>query len=424
MKPTARAWFVLILVTFGLLALGYSFVTRLKYAPDEPAHYIYIRSLATKHVPPPISHKDTPTEESEATHEGHQPPLYYALMAVFYALLRSQGASDELIWRVLRLLDIPIGLLWISSVYALTREYFGRESRALAATAFVALIPTSSYMAGVINNEMLISLLFTRAMLPMLRYFKTGSMTLRSAVSLGLLIGLASLTKAQGLVLVPLVVLAAFAVCRRERRSGWAEAVRVGLPVLGCALLVSGWWFARCWALYGTPLPHSLNEPMLQSGLLELMAVPGSCLFLMLVSTLAVYGYFWVPFWLVWPFVSTMLPLIAVTVALTLVVLVGVALRIRRAPDVDARSLGFLLAAPVLVYAAWLRYVLFVDRWANLQGRLFLSVAAVVGIVWIVGFEGLFRSDRAKRGALAAGLAMMFATNVAVMACAVKLYSS
>ncbi|MGC8863268.1 MAG: hypothetical protein ACP5R5_10905 [Armatimonadota bacterium] len=419
-----RLVLALILGVFAVLAAGHSLATRLRYAPDEPAHYIYIRSLAISHAPPPISHKNTPTQESESTHEGHQPPLYYALMAVFFALLRSVGAADDLIWRVLRLLDIPVGLFWIGSVYALTREYFEREGYALAATAFVALIPTSSYMAGVINNEMLISLLFTRAMLPILRYFKTGTITVRSAAFLGLLIGLAALTKAQGLILVPMFALAAFAVCRRNRYANSRQVLRDALVVLGPALVVSGWWFARCWLVYGTPMPHSLNDPVLQSGWLDFVMVPGSCLVFVVISTLAVYGYFWVPFWIIWPFVSSILPLVAVMVAMTLVVAVGAALRVRRGGDLDSRSLAFLLVAPALVYAAWLRYVLFVDRWANLQGRLFLSVAAVVGIVWILGFDGLFRTARAKRTALAVGLATMLVANAAVMLCAVKLYSS
>ena len=410
-----------VLAVFAALAVSYSFAAKLKYAPDEPAHFIYIRSLAISHAPPPIAHHDTPTEQSESTHEGHQPPLYYAIMAVPFALLRSAGASGNAIWRVLRLLNLSIGLIWIVSVYALAREFFGRPSYAVAAAAFVALIPTSSYMAGVINNEMLITLLFTCAMLPILRYFKTGSITPKSAAALGLIMGLAILTKAQGLLLVPMLLITAFAVWRRRHYASSAETFRSIAIAIGAATAICGWWFVRCWMLYGTPFPQSLNIPGLPRGLIDLVSTPYLCARLAFYSTCAVFGYFWAPFWVIWPFVSKMGPLVYVMGALTVLVLVGVVFRIRRG-GVDARSLGLLLIAPLLVYVAWLRYTLFTDKWANLQGRLFLSVAAVVGIVWILGFDGLLVSDRSKRIGLAAGLALMLLANLTIIACAIRLY--
>ena len=73
---------IAILAAFTALAVSYSLVTRLRWGPDEPAHFIYIRSIATRFELPPISHKAIGTENSVATHDGHQPPLYYALMAI------------------------------------------------------------------------------------------------------------------------------------------------------------------------------------------------------------------------------------------------------------------------------------------------------------------------------------------------------
>jgi ABC-type uncharacterized transport system permease subunit len=118
-----------------------------------------------------------------------------------------------------------------------------------------------------------------------------------------------------------------------------------------------------------------------------------------------------------------MRPLIAVMSSLTLLVLIGLVARVRRG-GVDTGSLVFLLLAPVTVYLTWLRYALFVDRWANLQGRLFLCVAAVVGIVWVLGLDGLATSDRARKIGAAVGFAFMLLANVGVIACAVTLYRS
>ena len=424
MEATPRRLLPLILAAFAVLALSYSVATRLKYGPDEPAHFIYIRSLATELAPPPISHDVTPHENSTSSHEGHQPPLYYAIMAVPFALLRAFGASDDTIWRVLRLANIPIGMLWIWSVYLLAREFFGKNGHAFATAAFVALIPTSAYTAGVINNENLISLVFTWAMIPILAYFKSGAMAPRSAAFTGLVVGLAILSKAQGLVLIPLFALAALAVSRRSGYANYRQVLATFAIVVGAAATVSGWWFARCWIVYGTLMPHSLYNPAIPGGLIALAVSPALAAELVFRMTEGLYGYFWVPFWLVWPFVGSLRPIVYSIGALNLVVLAGLVARIRRHNGVDRSSLAFVLAAPAIIYVLWLRYILVVDAMANLQGRLFLSVAAVVGMVWILGFDGLLKSNRAKRAGLVVGLVVMLAANVAVIACAVALYAS
>lgn len=412
-----------IVAVFIALSLGYSFATRLKYGPDEPAHFIYIRSLATQHVPPEIAHQITPSDASTSSHEGHQPPLYYAIMAVPFAVLSALGASSEVIWRVLRLLNILMGVAWILSVYALSLEFFNKEKHALAAAAFVALVPTSAYISGVINNEVLISFLFTWAMLPILAYFKSGRISNRSAVFLGLLAGLAMLTKAQGMVLVPVFLLASLAVCRRENYANGRQVLISTLLVLGIAGLVSGWWFARCWTQYGTIMPQSLHNPVLAGGLRDIAVAPVWLLLKVCsVSSKLFYGYFFVPFWLVQPFVNTWNTYFYPLLALSVFVFIGVLLRFRRDCPTDWRSVAFLALIPVSIYLAWLRYILVVDSLANLQGRLLCCGAGVIGILAVLGMEGWLRSARTRRYGLIISLALMLFANIGVIGCAVALY--
>jgi hypothetical protein len=81
-------------------------------------------------------------------------------MAIPYAILHALGLSTDSVWRVLRLLGVPIGAAWIYFVYQLSITFFRSEKRAIAATALVALIPGAAYTAGVVNNDVLIALLF------------------------------------------------------------------------------------------------------------------------------------------------------------------------------------------------------------------------------------------------------------------------
>jgi len=410
-----------VLAVFVVLAMCYSFADRLKWGPDEPAHFIYIRSMATDFKPPPISHTGSPSDAFTSSHEGHQPPLYYALMAIPYAVLKAAGVSNDGIWRALRLLNIPLGTAWVCLVYMLAHTFFKDNRYALATTAFVALIPTAPYMAGVINNENLISPLFTWSLVPMLNFFRSGKMAPKQAIVFGLLIGLAVLAKAQGLILLPLFLIASLAVCRRERYANLLEVLRTDMLVIGTAALVSGWWFVRSWYVHGKLMPHSFYRPVLESGLADLVFLPFGGLKLIAICTRALYGYFWTPFWLVWPFMSFRIYFYLLSV-ITGFAIIGLAIRLRRNGSVDHRSLAFLAVAPVLTWVLWVHYILTVDSGANLQGRLFLSSAGVVGIMWVLGFDGLLKSEKAKRIGATVGLGLMLLANFAVIGCAIALY--
>ncbi len=375
-----------------------------------------MRSLATEFSPPRIAHEQTATEDYAESHEGHQPPLYYAVMAVPYAVLNACGVSSDVIWRVLRLLGIAIGVLWIYWVYRLAREFFENEAYALAAAAFVALIPNAPYTAGVVNNDILIALLFTWAMVPIVRLFKTGKLPNREAATLGLLLGLAMLAKAQGLVLVAVLVVAAFAVCRRRQYRKIGGVLRSTGIAVAVAVVVSGWWYARCWVLYGTPMPHSLYDPVLRGGLTEMLVYPLASLKLLWFAFASLYTYFWTPFGVVWKYVGEWNYYFWPIAGLNAAVLIGVVPKARRG-GVDWRSLGLLVFAGALSYAMWLRYSLTVDNMAKLQGRLFLPVAAVVGILFVLGIDGWLASAKAKRAGIIVASILMLAANAAVLWC-------
>lgn len=412
---------MLVLVVFTVLSATYSLVTRLKYGPDEPAHFIYVRTIATDIAVPPISHEETPTEESTSSHEAHQPPLYYALMAVPHAVLDAAGVSADTIWRILRLLNIPLGIIWLLGVYTLALEFFKDRPRATFTTALTALIPTAAYTFGVINNENLITPLFTWALVPLLRYFKSGTITRRSAIWLGVVTGLAILAKAQGLILIPILLIESIAILRRGGYRDWKPVGLSLAAILGIAAIVSGWWFVVNKLAYGSWIPQSLYRPVYAQGLSSALVDPAGFAGVALAVTRLTYGHFWIPYWLIQPLVpylSFFYPLCV----LSAIILAGFGARILRNGDLDRPALAFLLLAPLMVYLAWLRHALFVDIGAQMQGRLFICVAAVAGIIWVVGIEGLTRSPRLRRVLLWIGIALLLAANIAVILCAPTQY--
>jgi hypothetical protein len=65
---------------------------------------------------------------------------------------------------------------------------------------------------------------------------------------LGLLIGLAILTKLSALLLMPVVVI--YLTWRKQHSGSWLQTFREGLIIVSCVLVLTGWWFYRNLILY------------------------------------------------------------------------------------------------------------------------------------------------------------------------------
>lgn len=279
---------------FALLAGLYSLATPLFEASDELWHYPLVRHLA-EGGGLPVQDPAIPTAWRQ---EGSQPPLYYALAALLThwvpqndleALLPRNPHADignpnpdgnvnmvlhrpdeRALWRgaalavrLARGLSVLLGALTVLLAYALGLEALPRRpDLALAGAAIVALTPMFLFISGSVNNDNLLVTLSTAALwwlLRLLREEEKRSETpgaQRAALwrwaVLGVLIGLAALSKTSGLALfAPAgLTLAWLAWRRRDLRC----LLGGGLCLGGAALAVAGWWYWRNWQLYGDPL--------------------------------------------------------------------------------------------------------------------------------------------------------------------------
>ncbi len=409
---TTRIVLLALLVVFAGLSVAYSTLLPLKFGPDEPAHFIYIRSLATQFRVPPIAHTITSTEDSTESHEAHQPPLFYLAMAIPHAALNAAGVPSDAIWRALRFLNIAFGVLWIWTVFRLALVLFRDERKALWAAAFVAVIPSATYMSGVLSNDILESLLFTWALVLLLPVFRGESVGVRGAVWRGVVIGLAVLAKAQGLALIAMELVAFALVARRTHRARITEQLRESGVAMTVCLLVCGWWFIRCKLELGTAFPHSLYDPAAKPGMLTweaVLAYPTLAAYLVgrtvLAATKLAMGFFWAPYWLV-ENVLPWRPYMNAIYTSHVIVLLGMVIAFVRDRGEWRRDLGYLILAPILVYVSYVQYLMVVDQGTQMQGRLFLPVAGIFGLCVVVA-AGAFRAESVRSmlmGALCAGL--------------------
>jgi hypothetical protein len=240
---------VLIISTYLLTGILYAIKTPPWEAPDEPAHYNYVKYLAENHRFPVLQMGDYPHRYlreiigrkfppemsiEPLRYEFHQPPLYYVLAAVVYKLFAGRLLP-------LRLLSVLLGccLLWVA--YHIAKEIFPEdEALALGTAAFVAFVPMHVAMTAAVNNDTLAELILAVILWVLVRYVKTSPPRLGGIeggrfVGLGVLMGLGLLTKITTLVAIPLALVAVFV------KEGWLEqsppSPDPSLPGRGNALL-------------------------------------------------------------------------------------------------------------------------------------------------------------------------------------------
>lgn len=294
----SERWAALILTAFVLLGVLYGVVNPALESPDEIFHYPYVAHLVEGRGLP-VQRPDVHTMMEQ---EASQPPLYYALMAALsfwidgsdlptvrylnpHARIGIPLAQDNknivvhpeperFPWRGtvlavhwVRFWSLLMGAGTVWCAYCLGRRLFpGRPELALGAMALVAFNPQFIFISASVNNDNLVILLASLALLQMARLIQEGGRPrqrlLPQQLMLGLCIGLACLTKLSGLGLLPLAALAPALRQAHEvlsegapltlgRRLGrWAAELA---PVIAVALAVAGWWYGRNWQLYGDP---------------------------------------------------------------------------------------------------------------------------------------------------------------------------
>lgn len=298
-----------IVVAYLALALAYSLSVPAFEAPDEQAHLHYMVFVARHHrlpnqlrVPP------------EVPGEGHQPPLYYLLLAPAAAranlpdqLLADINYLDWLSWQVpapeawaryasrphllelnpkgppdtvgagcahfrldrhnefapgswrravhgLRLASIPLSLVVVICAYLLALRLGLESGYAALAAGLVAFLPQFLFVSGVLGNDPPANALAAVALALWVRWWRSGLTTLRALV-LGGLTGVGVLAKYSAAYLWPIGLLGCLLLARPPRR-----AVTLAALVTIAMLAVSAPLLIRNQVLYGDPLGSAMQR--------------------------------------------------------------------------------------------------------------------------------------------------------------------
>ncbi len=388
-----------VLVLFAVFAVLHAVRLPLFEGPDEPGNLSYIRYLSAEgHLTEPSVEL---THELEYLSRGIVPPLWFLSMVpifdavgasdwnftaphepAFYRRQRDSpvrealaepasrmhfrhGADEQSTFtgagfdlRVLRLFTIPWALIALVGVWLIAARITGSPHRATWATALCAFLPQFQHLSGTLTMDMMLAAWGALALYACVEWCCGEGKPTGWAALAGVCVALASLTKLNGMVLIPACFLAAV--------FAWRTGREFRRPLLVCALsfaAIAGPYLVWGWIESGHPLwtwryqqispYHTDNLPAAAAWGLEGTVLFSMSLFL---TWLADFGWtsVWFPAWIVVPFGA----LTAIGVAASLPIAFG--------SRGHARLVGVWLGAVVALTGVWMCL-----RWIVLGRELF-----------------------------------------------------
>ena len=397
------ALFLSILAGYLIAGLLFAVYTPPWQAPDEPAHYNYVRQVAENGCCPLIALGDwqgdalqeltsarfaphTLDNLGDIQYEDHQPPLYYLLASLVYKL-----SAGNLI--ALRLFSVCLGAAPVALTYAISKYALpGQPQIALGAMALVAFLPQRLAMMSAVNNDALAEALVAIALLWIVRYLKGNAVPIWQ---FGLIAGLAILCKVTIYFLLPLCLLALWLAWTRQDKPFSVLAGRMAAFLL-VALVIGGGWWLRNLKVYGLPdfLGLAAHDAVVadQPRTADYVAEQGWIHYARQLGTVT-FKSFWGQFgWMALPLDSALGGWIYRGFALmTLAGLSGILLAARSAPASafrnlnDIRPIGIVFSAAMLiVLLAFFYYNLEFLQW---QGRYLFPALIPIAICLAAGLD-------------------------------------
>lgn len=445
MLRTVPRHLLLVIVVIAYLGLGtiYGIATPIFEAPDEDRHFAYVQHLVKGEGLPVL---DVERRHHQVDQEVAQPPLYYmvaALATLWIPVERSTGLSrnphaqigiplhqapnrnmylhsaDEslpyegtpLAVHTARWLSIVLGAGVVVASYLVALK-IRPDDRYLAtvAAAVTGFNPQFLFVSASVSNDSLISLLGSVGLVMIL--FALGRYPGdRFLAALGVVIGLAVLSKPSGLALIPLVGLALMSLAWHDRSL--RQLARGLSLVVTPVVALTGWWFLRNAQLYGDPLALICHYTV--SGRSDGFGLP---------DLLSEAEGLWRSYWGVFGWFNVLGPpvMYAFYDALALLagsgLLFGLVMHLRRGHrhlETSDKALGTQRALPLAFAVLWIGLVLIaLLNWSlavqGSQGRLLFPALAAASALMALGLWQLPLPKRLVGGAVALamfGIALM-----------------
>lgn len=305
----------LLLLLFALAVLLAQYLTPVMEGKDEPVHYNYVEFLRQQNQLP-----DRTTYLTNSTRQASgQPPLVYWLtglplrvlnpafedgqalldnlyhavhnnwvvpnmdtanrrdnLNLFYHGRDEQAFENPLVVykiHIMRLVSLVLALIAVAAVYAASCEVFPNSSWALVSTALFAFTPTMIEAGSTVTNDIGAICFGTLAIWQTLLLLRRGNKPL-TLVLMGIFVGLAGLSKINGLLILP-GMLVAILFANRSRGQSLKQLILDGLIFAIPFLILFTPWVVWGTLQYHDPIginTHEYNDPRYYFAILRPLA--------------------------------------------------------------------------------------------------------------------------------------------------------
>jgi hypothetical protein len=412
---TTHAAAIIVLLIF-IHSLILACTNPLGEAPDEPAHMEYVRFVVVEQRLPVQCAAPC---VSDVDGEGHQPPLAYLVAALVSAPFIERtpwvpqainpqflwrGGTDPqalvhgsrehwpwrgtvLAWRLMRIVSAILisATAWLIFVLA---NRISTPQTALTAVLLLALSPQTAIIGSTVSNDALLAFLSSAVLI-----LAVDTRRVRDLLGVGVLLGLALITKQSAIVLIPVVLVAAL------RTKAWSQRLTALLVGILVTFLVAGWWYIRNLQLYGDLFGMQLfQQTFASTGIDWRIAATWQTAFVQLMrSAWGIYGWMTIPLPPIWYGIGS---------AITLAGIIGAAFRLGRAPRIGAwwGWCGLLIG----VTSVWLIGFALTVGSVAWQSRLLIAALPVAAIVLAAGYtSGFGISVQARQAVVVAVVALV-----------------
>jgi D-alanyl-D-alanine carboxypeptidase (penicillin-binding protein 5/6) len=220
------------------VGLLYLFIVPPGLPSDEPSHWTTVRFFLHHAAIPVLGHPGV-------TYEAQQGPVAYVLDAAILDVAQGFGVSSRAAFDAVRAVGLAELAVATVILYAIVRRLRVKPVVAAAAVAFFAVNPMLLAMSASVQNDTLALVFAFAALLASLEWL-SESPSSTTAAGIGVVTGLAILTKLTAAFIVPAIV--AWLAWRHRR-----TAIQPIVGFLVAVVATSGWWFVRNVVLYGDP---------------------------------------------------------------------------------------------------------------------------------------------------------------------------
>jgi hypothetical protein len=396
----------LIVLTYLVTATLYAINTPKWQAPDEPAHFNYIRHIAETGTLPVLQRGDYDQaylEQIKAAkfpasmsidairYEAYQPPLYYLAATPIYLIARGAGIDATVI--ALRLFSVVLGVVVLIVAYSIVREIFPNDDLfALATVGAIATIPQHIAVSASISNDLAAEVVLALILWIAIKRVNGAIRDSQFVILGGIAFGAALLTKTTAYVPGALVLIGAILVTKQLRITNYE--LRIIFFLFALAALIAAPMFARNLLIYGItdPLGIARHDSVVigQPTTAEMITRFGLN---KIVSDFFVVTFksFWAQFG--WMGVLVHERIYIALAALTVIAILGhifYAIRILRQRDLLSPAqwwCAILLSAMIGVAVA--DYVLYNFKFLQFQGRYLFPALVPLALFLVIGLREL-----------------------------------